>query len=225
MPLPRPLATGFFALGFAIAGLLLAANLYAGEATYRDLARSAGFAPARFHVAGSQVYDLDRMATLHRQTVAFVEGSSESLPTTPDGAQVFDPAERAHLSDVRGVVSGLRAAFGVAAAWLILILARSASTGGRRQVALVVRDGAIASGIGVAAIVAFAAIAFEPVFLLFHEIFFPQGNFAFDPATSDLLTLYPEPYWSGVTVRVGLTFIGVAGVLGATAALFARRFR
>lgn len=223
--LPRPLATGSFAVAFAVVGLLLAANAYAGESTYRDLARSAGFAPARFHVAGSPVYDLERMSALHRQTVAFVDGSSEDLPATADGAQIFDPAERAHLRDVRGVVSGVRLAFGVAVAWLVLILARSASTGGRRQIALVVRDGAIASGIGVAAIVAFAGIAFETAFLLFHEVFFPQGNFAFDPATSDLLTLYPDPYWSGVTLRVGLTFLGLAAVLAAAAALFARRAR
>ncbi|MDP9266398.1 MAG: DUF1461 domain-containing protein [Chloroflexota bacterium] len=225
MRLPRPLATGFFAVALAIAGTLVVANGYAGESTYRDLARSAGFAPARFHVAGSPAYDLKRMAALHRQTLAFVEGSSDGLPTATDGAQIFDDAERAHLLDVRGIVSGARVAFGAALAWLVLIVARSASTGGPREVALVARDGAIASAIGVAAIVALAAVAFEPVFLLFHEVFFPQGNFAFDPATSDLLALYPEPYWSGLTLRIGLTFLGLAAGVAGAAALFARRAR
>lgn len=225
MRLPRPLATGFFAVALAIAGTLFAANAYAGESTYRDLARSAGFAPARFHVAGSPVYDLERMAALHGQTLAFVEGSSEDLPTAAGGAQVFDDAERAHLRDVRGVVAGTRVAFAAAAGWLVLIVVRSATTGGRRQVALVARDGAIASAVGVAALVALAAAAFEPVFLLFHQVFFPQGNFAFDPATSDLLVLYPEPYWVGVTLRVGLTFLAFAAGVAGAAALFARRVR
>ncbi len=223
MRLPRPLATGFFAVAFAIAGTLLAAYMFAGEGTYRDLARAAGFAPARFHVAGSPVYDLDRMAAFHRQTVSFVEGAGEVLPTTTGGASIFDVDETAHLRDVRAVVSGVRTAFTVAVAWLGLILARSVSTGGMRQLALVARDGAIASATLVALVVAIAALAFEPAFLLFHEIFFPQGNFAFDPATSNLLALYPEPYWSGVTLRVGLSFVALAGAVAATGAFFTRR--
>ena len=222
MRLPRPLATGFFAVAFAIVGTLLAAYAYAGEGTYRDLARSAAFAPARFHVPGSPVYDLDRMAALHRETVAFVEGAGDSLPVAEDGSPIFDADETAHLRDVRSVVSGARSAFAVSVAWLGLILVRSAATGGSRQLALVARDGAIASAIGVAAIVAAAAVAFEPAFLFFHEMFFPQGNFAFDPATSDLLALYPEPYWSGVTLRVGLAFLASAAAVAAAGALFAR---
>ena len=75
---------------------------------------------------------------------------------------------------------------------------------------LLVRAGAlIAAGI-VAVIGVAAAVAFDPLFLLFHDVFFPQGNFLFDPATSNLLRLYPEWYWQGITAGVGLSFIGLA---------------
>jgi uncharacterized membrane protein len=69
-------------------------------------------------------------------------------------------------------------------------------------------------------VAAAAALAFEPLFLLFHAVLFPQGNFLF-PAGSNLLALYPDPYWYGVTLRVGLTFVGAAAAiaLGATATL------
>ena len=55
-----------------------------------------------------------------------------------------------------------------------------------------------------------AALAFDQLFLLFHDVFFPQGNFLFDPATSNLLRLYPEWYWQGITAGVGLSFIALA---------------
>ena len=67
----------------------------------------------------------------------------------------------------------------------------------------------VAAGI-VAVIGAAAALAFDPLFLLFHEVFFPQGNFLFDPATSNLLRLYPEWYWQGITAGVGASFVALA---------------
>ena len=39
----------------------------------------------------------------------------------------------------------------------------------------------------------------------------------FDPATSNLLRLYPEWYWQGITAGVGVSFIAVALVAAAAA--------
>ncbi len=38
------------------------------------------------------------------------------------------------------------------------------------------------------------AIVFMPLFILFHQIFFPQGNWAFS-TSSILMQLYPENFW------------------------------
>lgn len=38
-------------------------------------------------------------------------------------------------------------------------------------------------------------VAFMPLFILFHQIFFPQGNWAFSPE-SILIQLYPEQFWA-----------------------------
>jgi uncharacterized membrane protein len=77
---------------------------------------------------------------------------------------------------------------------------------------------AIVAAIGVAAV-----LAFDPLFLLFHEVFFPQGNFLFAP-DSNLLRLYPEWYWQGITAAVALSFIALA-VMTAGAAHIALRQR
>jgi uncharacterized membrane protein len=79
-----------------------------------------------------------------------------------------------------------------------------------------------ATGI-VAVIGVAAAVAFDPLFLLFHDVFFPQGNFLFDPATSNLIRLYPEWYWQGITAGVGLSFIAVAILLAGAAHMALRR--
>jgi uncharacterized membrane protein len=86
-----------------------------------------------------------------------------------------------------------------------------------------VRAGALIAAGFVAVIGVAAAVAFDPLFLLFHEVFFPQGNFLFAP-DSNLIRLYPEWYWQGVTAGVGLSFIAVA-FLAAWAAHVALRRR
>jgi uncharacterized membrane protein len=87
-----------------------------------------------------------------------------------------------------------------------------------------VRDAAIAAGAGTAIVAAGAAVAFDPLFLLFHEVFFPQGNFLFGP-DSNLLVLYPEPYWYGVTLRIGLAFVALMAALATVMAATLRRTR
>jgi uncharacterized membrane protein len=88
-----------------------------------------------------------------------------------------------------------------------------------------VRDGAVAAGAVALALGLIAALAFEQAFLLFHEVFFPQGNFLFDPATSNLVRLYPDWYWQGITFRIGLSFIAVAAAVAVAASAGLRRAR
>jgi uncharacterized membrane protein len=77
--------------------------------------------------------------------------------------------------------------------------------------------------VAVAVVGAIAAFAFDAAFLLFHQVFFPQGNFLFDPATSNLLRLYPDWYWQGITFRIGLSFIGLAAAVAVAAGVGLRR--
>ncbi len=82
-----------------------------------------------------------------------------------------------------------------------------------------VRDGALAAVTIVGLIALGVVFAFDQLFLLFHEVFFPQGNFLFDPATSNLLRVWPEWYWEGMFLRVGLSFLALALAVAAAAVL------
>ena len=57
--------------------------------------------------------------------------------------------------------------------------------------------------IGTIVLGVFASVAFDQAFELFHEIFFPGGNFAFDPTTERLVQLYPFAFWQSPLPRWG----------------------
>ena len=83
------------------------------------------------------------------------------------------------------------------------------------------RDAALVAVAAVAVIGVAAALAFDSLFLLFHEVFFPQGNFLF-PASSNLLRLYPDWYWQGITAGVAVSFITLALLVAVAAHLTLR---
>lgn len=212
-------ATLGFAVTFALAGVLLAVYLVAGE--YASLADPKG---AVVQVEGRpRALDRGALSELHRATLAYILGARDRLPDAPGTrTPLFDLNERAHLADVRDVFAGARLVLAVALLGLVWQVARGARRGST-YLAHVARRGAIVAAGLVGLVGTLAAVAFEPLFLAFHRVFFPQGNFLFDPATSNLLAVYPETYWYGVTVRVGLLFVGLAGVVALAGTALLRR--
>ena len=68
-----------------------------------------------------------------------------------------------------------------------------------------------AGAVGVAAILLAGtfAVAFEPAFLAFHAIFFPPGTYLFSEG-SNLIDLFPEPFWFEAALAAGVTVIATA---------------
>jgi integral membrane protein (TIGR01906 family) len=213
------------ALSFALSGLVALAIVFGGTATYESIMRE--YAPVTFRVIAvtgprKDLIDLRVLAGWHNGWFAYVTGDGERAPIS-FGAEIFSSAEYAHMADVRNVFIGARIVAIVAALVAALLLIRAARRG-RRAAVVLARDAAIAAGIGTMVIAVAAAVAFDPLFLLFHEIFFPQGNFLF-PADSNLLAMYPDPYWYRLTLRVGLTFVAAMAVMAIGSAATLRRAR
>lgn len=210
--------TALCALALAVFGTVLAVHLHAGEGTYRDLARGRGQVTFVL-VDVSLTTDESGLVELHRQTLAYILDTAPEPARCCEGRPVFDAAERSHLADVRSVFRAARVAAAVAFVVLVALLIGAARRGHALRL---LRDGALWAGGLLVLLAAVAALAFEPAFLAFHYLFFPQGNFLFDPATSNLLRLYPQAYWYGVTLRVGLTFIAAMALLVIAASLALR---
>ena len=207
------------ALCLAVAGLVGLAIVWAQPAVYADIASRERFAPATFrfvHDGTLRVFELPDLVGLHTSWLRYVTGRAGSGPGGTLSVDFFTRAELGHMADVRVVFIAVEIAALVASAVLFVLVAWVRSRG-PAALARLFRSAAMVAGIGVAVLAAAAALSFDALFLAFHEVFFPQGNFLFDPATSNLLTLYPDEYWYGVTLRIGVSFVAGCVLIGAVA--------
>ena len=215
----RWLEHALFVPALLVAGLVGGALAWAGPAPYRDIARDNGVSAITFIGPGraSLTHDLARATELHAAWSSYVTGGAAEQPRSDDVP--FTDDERRHMVDVRRVFEGLGFAIPLALFVLAVRLQRWRARSAREMWSMV-RTGVIAAVAVVALAGLVAIVAFEPLFLLFHKVFFPQGNYLFDPAASNLVRLYPDWYWEGITLRVGATF--VAGGLAIAAIATAR---
>jgi uncharacterized membrane protein len=59
--------------------------------------------------------------------------------------------------------------------------------------------------------------AFDRLFELFHEVFFPPGSYLFDPATDRLVQLFPFAFWDETAMVVGVAILVVCAVVAVVA--------
>jgi integral membrane protein (TIGR01906 family) len=139
---------------------------------------------------------------LSDQTVSeLVLGPATFAFPGPDLQPFYDPAEAAHLRDARALLLFALAAGGVSLLGIFVALARRAD---RRGTWRAISHGGLAVAIVVGVLGIGAVIAFGPLFELFHRVFFPGGNWAFDPSTQHLVRLYPLAFWQIAAAAFGV---------------------
>lgn len=142
------------------------------------------------------------------------------IPFGAGGSSFYDAAEASHLRDARTVLYGLLALAGLSFVVLAVGALRS------RRVGRLWRAMSVGAGVlGVAFVVigVLFVVAFDAAFTLFHEIFFPGGNWSFDFATERLVQLYPIPFWQEVTMVLGAIVVAASGLIWWLARRRARR--
>lgn len=171
---------------------------------------------ARHGVAASLGTD---QASVDRVTVAmlrdlFVDGGFTA--SLAGDAPILDPAERSHMSDVGALVRVLAGLEALAIVVLLIsawMLRREGPRRGRLLLGAAVAVGAVALMLGI-----FFALAFDTAFASFHALFFRQGTWQFGP-DSNLIRLFPEPFWFETSLLAGLSIV----LSAALAAWLARR--
>jgi hypothetical protein len=133
----------------------------------------------------------------------------------PSGATFYDVAEVAHLRDARTLLWLLFGSATLALLALGVALVRSSRPA---SIVRAIGLGGAATAMGVVIIGIIGLVAFEPLFELFHRVFFPGGNWAFDPRTERLVQLYPYAFWQLIAAALGV----VAAILGVTVWLVSR---
>jgi integral membrane protein (TIGR01906 family) len=171
---------------------------------------------ARHGVAGSLNTDqpnVDRV-TMAMLRDLFVDGD---FAASLDGdAPILDPSERSHMADVGALVRILAGLEIVAILVLLVIgwvLRRERERRGRLLLGAALAVGTVALVLGI-----FFAVAFDTAFASFHALFFRQGTWQFGP-DSNLIRLFPEPFWFETSLLAGLSIV----LSAALAAWLARR--
>jgi hypothetical protein len=127
--------------------------------------------------------------------------------SAPDGRPLYDPAEAAHLRDAR-LLLWLLLGSGIIVAAALAVRLRAVPDRARTWRGIA-RGGAIAA-LGAIVVGGVGVVAFDPLFELFHRVFFPGGNWAFDPRTQHLVQLYPYAFWelAATGLGIGLVVLG-----------------
>lgn len=163
-------------------------------------------------------------AEVHALSASVVEelflgpGSFAQTVTGSDGRPVafFGRLEASHLRDVQ-LLARILVLASLAAA--IVVAVAIASAGRETWAWRAVARGAGALAVGLVVVGLAFAVAFEPAFTAFHLLFFPGGNWSFDPREARMVQLYPPAFWAELV----LVFAAGALVFAVAVWAFARR--
>lgn len=139
------------------------------------------------------------------------------------GVPVLEERERQHMRDVRGVFAEFAVLAAVAGILLVVLVGGAWRRGHQARAWSAIASGMrwLIGAIVVAGVI--AAVAFDTVFEIFHELFFPAGSFTFDSRTDRLVQLFPFDFWSETTIVLGIVIVVVATGVSLIAGRLARR--
>jgi len=153
----------------------------------------------------------------------FPEGETAPAPScqpSDDCTQLFNDRELQHMLDVKNTV---KAAMWVLNGSLLLLLGLGfwAWRGGwSASFQHGLERGGWLTVIVIVSILLLVVLAFNVIFVAFHQVFFQAGTWTF-PTSDTLIRLFPERFWQDTFLAVVL----LAGGMGAVLALVMRKAR
>ena len=209
---------------FLLIGVLLLTSFQVaiyGDSQYRFYEREY----KKYQVADSLNMTMDNIMDVTDQMMAYLIGNKAELSviTDVDGEtqDFFNEQDRFHMGEVKELFLGglkIRNIMLVAVLLiLILLAARKADI-----IKLLPRAYFVTLGItGVITVVLGGLFAsdFDKYFRIFHEIFFDNDQWMFDPATDYMIRMLPEGFFYDFVFRIGGFFVGSLAVLGVVSAV------
>jgi integral membrane protein (TIGR01906 family) len=173
---------------------------------------------------------VDGLRDIGAQIVDYFGSDAEPLDvrTTINGVEVslFGDDENAHMADVKQlfIKTYLVQTFaGLTAFVIILVTAYRFRRSSLAPISAWLRHGALVVLGGILVVGVAATVAFNQVFLLFHYIGFPQGNFTFSSRDDYLVRVFPNGFWSDITFVIGLLAVVGAAMVYALGVAIAKR--
>ncbi len=209
---------------FLLIGVLLLTSFQVaiyGDSQYRFYEREY----KKYQVADSLNMTMDNIMDVTDQMMAYLIGNKAELSviTDVDGEtqDFFNEQDRFHMGEVKNLFLGglkIRNIMLVAVLLILILLAARKAD----MIKLLPRAYFVTLGItGVITIVLGGLFAsdFDKYFRIFHEIFFDNDQWMFDPATDYMIRMLPEGFFYDFVFRIGGFFVGSLAVLGGVSAV------
>ena len=179
----------------------------------------------KYRVTDDLNMKIDNVMAVTEHMMAYLIGKEEklSIVTDVDGEHqdFFNEQDRFHMGEVKDLFLGglkIRNIMLVAVLLILILLAARKAD----MIKLLPRAYFVTLGItGVITIVLGGLFAsdFDKYFRIFHEIFFDNDQWMFDPATDYMIRMLPEGFFYDFVFRIGGFFVGSLAVLGVVSAV------
>lgn len=164
--------------------------------------------------------DMDDVMYVTREMMAYLKGNREALSvvTTVEGVEqdFFNEKDRLHMEDVQGLFLG-----GLALrrwAFLLLLISLVLLIVFFREKLWKILSSSYQVTLGILTLLILLlgigmARNFNAVFTKFHEIFFDNDLWLFDPAEDYMIRMLPEGLFFDMVIRIGGVFLAGLGIL------------
>ena len=169
----------------------------------------------KYQVTRSLGMEMGDVMEVTDHMMAYLIGEEEelSIVTRVDGQEqdFFNEQDRLHMADVKNLfLGGLRLRTGCLLAAVVLLVILGAGKADLKKFLPGCYFRAFGVFLGVAVFLAIAfAVDFTRCFTIFHEIFFTNDLWIFDPATDYMIRMLPEGFFSDMVIRISEVFGGV----------------
>ena len=175
----------------------------------------------KYHVTDALDMELDDVMKVTDYMMDYLIGREEELSvvTKVDGGiqDFFNEQDRFHMGEVRDLfLKGLKLRNAcVLTAFLIILVLIILKTDWKHLLPKAFFwEVILLSAAGVLLGIAFTA-DFTRCFTIFHEIFFDNDLWMFNPSEDYMIRMLPEGFFSDMVLRIGAVFIGMMAVFGA----------
>ena len=168
---------------------------------------------AKYEVTEELVMTMEDVMDVTEKMMAYLIGEREELSvmTTVEGKEqdLFNEQDRLHMADVKNLfLGGLKLRWILLAAAVVLVFILLIRKVKLREIlsGAYFRALAICGSLTVILGILFSS-DFNTYFTIFHEIFFANDLWLFDPETDYMIRMLPEGFFYDMVMRIGLCFI------------------
>lgn len=174
---------------------------------------------AKYNVTEDLGMEMPEVMDVTEHMMAYLIGEEEELSVITDvdgkNQDFFNEQDRAHMADVKNLFLG---GLDVRTACLVIFLILMALLAFRKADLKRLIPKAYSAGLGLFLVIVVLlgllfASDFTKYFTIFHEIFFTNDLWLFDPATDYMIRMLPEGFFYDMTMRIGAVFIGSLAVI------------